>query len=103
MEILVLGGSHFVGRHLVDAARAAGHTVTVFNRGRTPLPWDDVEQLIGDREQGDLESLRGRDWDACLDVNGYLPQYVRASAELLADRVARYAFISPASVYVIPG
>ena len=103
MQILVLGGTHFVGRHLVDAARAAGHTVTVFNRGRTPLPWDDVEQLIGDREQGDLESLRGRAWDACLDVNGYLPQYVRASAELLADRVARYAFISTASVYVIPG
>jgi 2'-hydroxyisoflavone reductase len=103
MEILVLGGTHFVGRHLVDAARAAGHTVTVFNRGRTPLPWDDVEQLIGDRGKGDLESLRGRGWDACLDVNGYLPQYVRASAELLADRVARYAFISTASVYVIPG
>ena len=70
MQILVLGGTHFVGRHLVDAARAAGHTVTVFNRGRTPLPWDDVEQLIGDREQGDLESLRGRTWDACLDVHG---------------------------------
>jgi len=99
----VLGGTRFVGRHLVEALIADGHAVTVFNRGHTPLPWDGVEQLTGDRERGDLGSLRGRDWDACLDVNGYLPQHVRASAELLADRVRRYAFISTASVYVIPG
>ncbi|MDX6629103.1 MAG: hypothetical protein QOH00_1349, partial [Gaiellales bacterium] len=103
MRILVLGGTRFVGRHLVDAARAGGHAVTVFNRGRTPLPWDDVEHLAGDRETGDLDSLSGRDWDACLDVNGYLPQHVRASAALLRERVARYAFVSTASVYVLPG
>jgi 2'-hydroxyisoflavone reductase len=103
VRIIVLGGTRFVGRHLVEAARAGGHSVTVFNRGRTPLPRHDVEQLTGDRETGDLESLRGRDWDACLDVNGYLPQHVRASAELLADRVASYAFISTASVYQLPG
>jgi 2'-hydroxyisoflavone reductase len=103
MRILVLGGTRFVGRHLVEAARAGGHAVTVFNRGRTPLPWDGLEQLAGDRETGDLESLRGREWDACLDVNGYLPQQVRASAALLRDRVARYAFISTASVYALPG
>ena len=98
MRILVLGGTRFVGRHLVEAARAGGHAVTLFNRGRTPLPWDDVEHRPGDREAGDLESLRSGDWDACLDVNGYLPQHVRASAALLAERVARYAFISTASV-----
>lgn len=103
MEILVLGGTRFVGRHLVETLVADGHTVTVFNRGHTPLPLQDVEQLVGDRDTGDLGSLRGRDWDVCLDVNGYLPQHVRASAELLADRVRRYAFISTASVYVIPG
>ena len=103
MRILVLGGTRFVGRHLVEAARAGGHAVTVFNRGRTPLPWDDVEHRTGDREAGDLESLRSGDWDACLDVNGYLPQHVRASAALLAERLARYAFISTASVYTIPG
>jgi 2'-hydroxyisoflavone reductase len=103
MRILVLGGTRFVGRHLVDAARADGHTVTVFNRGRAPLPWDDVDQLTGDRDSGDLEALRGREWDACLDVNGYLPQRVRATAELLRERVGRYAFISTASVYVLPG
>jgi len=103
MQILVLGGTHFVGRHLVDALRADGHAVTVFTRGRAPVPWADVEQLTGDRETGDLDALRGREWDACLDVNGYLPQYVRASSQLLAERVARYAFISTASVYAIPG
>ena len=103
MRILVLGGTRFVGRHLVEAARAGGHAVTVFNRGRTPLPWDGLEQLAGDRETGDLESLRGREWDACLDVNGYLPQHVRTSTALLRDRVAHYAFISTASVYALPG
>jgi 2'-hydroxyisoflavone reductase len=103
MQVLVLGGTRFVGRHLVEALRADAHAVTVFNRGRTPIPWADVEQLTGDREAGDIASLRGRDWDVCLDVNGYLPQHVCASAELLADRVRRYAFISTASVYVIPG
>ena len=74
MRILVLGGTRFVGRHIVEAARARGHAVSVFNRGRSALPWDDVEQLTGDRESGDLEALRGRDWDACIDVSGYLPQ-----------------------------
>jgi 2'-hydroxyisoflavone reductase len=102
MRILVLGGTRFVGRHLVEAARAGGHTVTVFNRGLSPLPWDDVERLTGDRETGNLESLRGREWDACLDVNGYRPQSVRASAGLLRDRVASYAFISTVSVYALP-
>jgi 2'-hydroxyisoflavone reductase len=103
MRILVLGGTRFVGRHLVEAARAEGHAVAVFNRGRTPLRRGDVEHLAGDRETGDLQSLSSRDWDVCLDVNGYLPQHVRASASLLADRVARYAFISTASVYARNG
>jgi 2'-hydroxyisoflavone reductase len=103
MRILALGGTHFVGRHIVEAARSDGHDVCVFNRGRTPLPWDDVEHLAGDRETGDLASLRGRSWDVCIDVNGYLPQHVRASAALLGDHVDRYAFISTASVYDLPG
>jgi 2'-hydroxyisoflavone reductase len=101
MRILALGGTRFVGRHIVEAARARGHAVTVFNRGRSPLPWDDVEQLIGDRESGDLEALRERAWDVCIDVSAYLPQHARASAELLANHVPRYVFISTASVYVV--
>ena len=103
MRILVLGGTRFVGRHIVEAARAQGHDVTVFNRGRTPLPWAGVEHLTGDRESGDLASLEGRVWDACIDVNGYLPQHVRASAGALAERVGRYVFVSTASVYDLEG
>ncbi len=99
MRILVLGGSRFVGRHIVDALRPGGHEVAVFNRGTAALPWDDVEQLRGDRETGDLRSLEGRDWDACIDVSCYLPEHALASAELLADRVERYVFISTVSVY----
>jgi 2'-hydroxyisoflavone reductase len=101
MRILTLGGTRFVGRHIVEAARTAGHEVSVFSRGRNPLPWDDVEHLQGDRETGDLEALRGREWDACIDVSAYLPQAARSSAELLAGQVAHYAFISTASVYVV--
>jgi 2'-hydroxyisoflavone reductase len=103
MRILVLGGTRFVGRHIVDALRAREHAVTVFNRGRSPLPWDDIEHLRGDRDVGDLASLEGREWDACIDVNGYLPQIVAASAALLAGRVARYVFISTESVYTLTG
>lgn len=97
----VLGGTRFVGRHIVEAARTAGHDVAVFSRGHTPLPWDDIEHLRGDRETGDLEALRGREWDACIDVSAYLPAAARASAELLAGQVGHYAFISTASVYVV--
>ena len=103
MRILVLGGTRFVGRHIIEALRERGHAVTVFNRGRSPVPWDDVEQLRGDRESGDLGALQGRDWDACIDVNGYLPQHVRASARLLAERVAHSIFISTESVYTLAG
>jgi 2'-hydroxyisoflavone reductase len=103
MRILVLGGTRFVGRHIVESLRRRDHAITVFNRGHSPAPWDDVEQLRGDRDAGDLESLRGRDWDACIDVNGYLPQRVRASAALLADRVGHLTFVSTASVYTLAG
>ncbi len=101
MRILTLGGTRFVGRHIVEAARSAGHEVSVFSRGRTPLPWDDVEHLRGDRDTGDLEALRDREWDACIDVSAYVPEVARTSAELLAGNVAHCTFISTASVYVV--
>ena len=99
MNILVLGGSQFVGRHIVLAALAAGHRVSTFTRGRTPdeLPAE-VERLHGDRG-GDLTALEGRRWDACVDVSGYLPRAVRLSAEVLVNSVQRYLFISTVSVY----
>jgi len=99
MNLLLLGGTRFVGRHLTETALRAGHRVTLFNRGRTnPDLFPQAEQLRGDRA-GDLSALQGRRWDAAIDVNGYLPREVRASAELLAGAVDRYVFISTISVY----
>ena len=99
MRILILGGTRFLGRHLVDAALARGYEITLFNRGRTnPDLFPGVERLRGDRD-GNLEALRGRSWDAVIDTCGFVPRLVRASAELLADAVSHYSFISSVSVY----
>ncbi|MFN8476171.1 MAG: SDR family oxidoreductase [Anaerolineae bacterium] len=99
MRLLILGGTVFLGRALVDAALARGHEVTLFNRGQhNPDLYPDVEKLRGDRD-GDLTALAGREWDAVIDTCGYVPRIVRASAELLADHVGRYVFISTISVY----
>jgi 2'-hydroxyisoflavone reductase len=97
--ILILGGTGFLGPHLVDAARLRGHKLTLFNRGKThPELFPDVERLHGDRD-GDLKSLEGRSWDAVIDTSGYVPRIVRASAELLAPKVGQYVFVSSISVY----
>lgn len=99
MKILILGGTKFLGRHLVDAALARGHEVTLFNRGKTnPDLFPNVETILGDREQ-DTEKLSGREWDAVIDVAGYLPRIVRLSAKALEGAVKKYVFISSISVY----
>src|SRR5687768_18119799 len=99
MELLILGGTVFLGRHVVDAALERGHEITLFNRGQhNPELFPEVEKLRGDRD-GDLSALQGRRWDAVIDTCGYLPRAVRASAELLADAVDHYTFISSISVY----
>jgi 2'-hydroxyisoflavone reductase len=102
-RILILGGTGFLGPQLVEAARARGHTVTLFNRGKTrPHLFPDVEKLHGDRDpkNGDgLKVLEGRSWDVVIDTSGYVPRVVRASAELLAPNVGHYIFISTISVY----
>ena len=99
MKILILGGTKFLGRHLVDAALAAGHEVTLFNRGKTnPSLFSNVETIIGDREQN-VDRLAGREWDAAIDVAGYLPRIVRLSSEALKGSVKKYVFISSISVY----
>jgi nucleoside-diphosphate-sugar epimerase len=99
VKILVLGGTLFLGRHLVESALARGHEVTTFNRGQTnPDLFPQVEKLHGDRD-GDLSALEGRSWDAVIDTCGYFPRIVRASAELLSDSVGHYTFISTISVY----
>ena len=99
LKLLILGGTAFLGPELVEAARARGHTVTLFNRGKTnPGLFPDLEKLHGDRD-GQLDALRGRTWDAVLDTSGYVPRIVRQSAELLAPSVGRYLFVSTISVY----
>jgi len=101
MNLLILGGTKFLGRHLVEAAAERRHQVTLFNRGSRPHLFPDIEQLRGDRSQGvdGLQALRGRWWDAVIDTSGYLPRLVGASAEMLRDSVKRYVFISSISVY----
>jgi 2'-hydroxyisoflavone reductase len=99
MRLLVLGGTLFLGRQIVDSGQARGHELTLFNRGRTdPSPIAGVEQIHGDREQ-DLARLAGRSWDAVIDTSGYWPRAVRASAEMLAENVDRYVFVSSISAY----
>jgi 2'-hydroxyisoflavone reductase len=99
MKLLVLGGTKFLGRHVVAHALADGHEVTTFTRGQTnPDLWPQVESLRGDRD-GDLAALHGRTWDGVVDPSGYVPRIVRQSAELLRDAVQRYVFVSSISVY----
>ena len=100
MRLLVLGGTAFVGRHIVDAALEGGHEVTLFNRGQTnPDLFAGVERRHGDREASDLASLASGEWDAVIDVNGYVPRVIREAADVLKGRVRSYCFISTGSVY----
>jgi 2'-hydroxyisoflavone reductase len=105
MRILVLGGTGFLGPHFVAAARAKGHHLTLFNRGKSNpgrfagQEFADIEQLRGDRKV-DLSALEGgRRWDAVLDTSAYVPADVTRSARLLAPRVDRYLLVSTISVY----
>lgn len=103
MDILIIGGTIFLGRALVEAAVAQGHKVTLFNRGRSnPAAFPEIETIIGDRET-DLDLLRGRRWDAVIDTCGYLPRLVDISAEALKGAVGHYSFISTLSVYPLQG
>src|SRR5262245_44241517 len=105
MKVLVLGGTQFVGRHIVEALLDGGHAVSIFNRGRSSdqLPFA-VERLRGDRDAGatGLAALSGRRWDACIDVSGYTARQVQASAAMLRASVGHYIFISAVSVYGDP-
>ena len=100
LKILILGGTGFTGPYQVKYALARGHTVTVFNRGKThpgELPAG-VEQLIGDRN-GQLDALKNRKWDVVIDNPTMLPKWVHDAAEILKGNVDRYIFISTISVY----
>lgn len=98
MNILVIGGGVFLGAAVVDSARARGHAITVFNRGRARSDWPaGIEAIVGDRST-DLARLQGRDFDAVIDVCGYVPADLRASAAALAS-CRRYCFVSSISAY----
>jgi 2'-hydroxyisoflavone reductase len=99
MKLLLIGGPKFVGRAIIEAALAAGHEITTFNRGQTNADlYPEIEKLHGDRDGG-LDALKGRSWDAVIDTSGYTPGVVRQSAELLRDAVKTYVFVSSISVY----
>src|SRR5258706_5947479 len=98
MNLLVLGGTQFAGRHIVEQAIARGHRITLFHRGRTnPGLFPEAEELLGDRDGG-LSALAGRSWDAAVDVNGYVPRLVRDATRLLAGSIDRYLYISTLAV-----
>src|ERR1700685_829275 len=97
--LLILGGTGFIGPHLTQEALRGGWKVTHFNRGRTAADGvANVETLIGDRK-GQLDALRGRQWDAMVDDTGYIPKYVKMSAQLLAPNVGYCLYISSISAY----
>jgi 2'-hydroxyisoflavone reductase len=97
--LLILGGTGFIGPHLTQEALRRGWQVTHFNRGKRDADGvPGVETLLGDRK-GQLDALRGRKWDAVVDNTGYIPKFVKMSAELLAPNVAYCLFISSISAY----
>jgi 2'-hydroxyisoflavone reductase len=97
--LLILGGTGFIGPHLTQAAMSSGWKVTHFNRGkRDPDGVEGVETLIGDRK-GQLDSLKGRKWDAVVDDTGYIPKYCRMSADLLGPNTGYCLYVSSISAY----
>jgi nucleoside-diphosphate-sugar epimerase len=99
LRILILGGTSFIGPFQVQYALDRGHTVTLFNRGRTNTHlFPDVERLLGDRN-GDYESLKGRTWDVVLDNSASNPDWVRMSTAALKGSVERYFYVSSRSAY----
>src|SRR5262245_4125680 len=100
LRILILGGTGFTGPFQVKYALSRGHKVTVFNRGKTH-PGEllkEVEQLVGDRN-GQLDALKGKQWDVCIDNPTTLPAWVRDAAQILKGNIDRYVFTSTISVY----
>ena len=103
LDILILGGTTYLGPYQVKYALERGHKVTIFNRGKTvptlyPEVFDQVEKLRGDREN-DLESLKGREWDAVIDNARADPKWVHDTAQLLKDSVGYYMYTSSTGVF----
>ena len=101
-RLLILGGTGFIGPHMVRYAVERGHEVTIFTRGRAEADLPDVEHLIGDRN-GDLSALENRNWDVVLDNNTQDYRWAQLSTQLLRDAAEQYLFVSSISVYLSPG
>ncbi|MBY6203629.1 NAD-dependent epimerase/dehydratase family protein [Halomonas denitrificans] len=100
LDLLILGGTGFTGPFQVRYALARGHRVTIFNRGNKSLDWPGpVEELVGDRNEGNLSALEGRRWDVCIDNPTTLPFWVRDAGRVLENQVDHYVFTSTLSVY----
>lgn len=99
LSILILGGTGFIGPHMVREALRRGHSVELFNRGRTNNElFPDLVTHKGDRDNG-LDALKGKRWDVVIDNSGYVPRHVADSARLLRDAADHYVYISTISVY----
>ncbi len=102
MKVLVIGGTQFIGRHIVSSLIADGDDVTLFHRGQTnPELFAWAEHRLGDRDI-DLSLLARGAWDATIDTSGYVPRQVRTLAEALGGRGGRYVYISSVSAYATP-
>ena len=105
MHLLVIGGTRFIGRHVVQQALDRGHRVTLFHRGRTGADLfagdDRVTRLTGDRD-ADLSALAEGEWDATVDTCAYFPRQVQALADVLGDQGGRHLLVSSVSAYAPP-
>jgi 2'-hydroxyisoflavone reductase len=101
LRLLILGGTAFLGPAVVEEALRRGHTMTLFNRGKTnPGLFPALEKLEGDREkEGDIQVLEGRRWDAVIDTSAYVPSHVEAAASLVAETAKQYVVLSTVGVY----
>lgn len=98
-RVLMLGGTGFIGPHTIEALRAHGHTITLFNNDKkSKEKFPALESLFGDRD-GKIEALQGRDWDVVIDNSGYVTRHVKLTADALKDHVQHYVFISSISAY----
>jgi 2'-hydroxyisoflavone reductase len=99
LKILILGGTGYIGPHMVHEALRRGHEVSLFNRGRTDDDmFPDLQTFLGDRDNK-LDALKGHKWDAVIDNSGYVPRHVADSARLLSDAASHYLFVSSISAY----
>ena len=105
LRVLILGGTSFLGPHLVHILTGRGHAVSIFTRGRRkPDLFEEdfthVEHLVGDRERPDgYAALEGKTWDAVIETSGQRHTWTRASVALLANAVDQYLYVSSTGVF----